>query len=29
MQTISHRSMGFARPTADTVLFMNKEIEVL
>ena len=41
MQTISHRSMGFApetratrqthetRQTADTLLFMNEDIEVL
>ncbi|MET4621259.1 hypothetical protein ABIE18_002716 [Arthrobacter sp. 2762] len=29
MQTISHRSKGFARPTADTLLFMNEDIEVL
>ncbi len=29
MQTINHRSMGFARETADTLLFMNADSEVL
>ncbi len=29
MQTISQRSKGFARPTADTALFMNEDLEVL
>ena len=29
MQTLNHRSLGFVRDTADSLLFMNADSEVL